>query len=155
MKTVRILAVGKLKEPHWLAAFEHYAKRLSRMIRLDCVAVKDAGAKLPPRRKTVEESARLLRALNPADVCICLDERGKSFTSTEFAVFMQKMYDLGQTPAFLVGGAYGLSEEARERARHLVALSPLTFTHEMAQVLLLEQIYRAENILQGTGYHHE
>jgi len=154
MKTVRILAVGTIREPHWQAAFAHYAKRLSHMIRLDCVAVKDAGGKLPPRAKSEEESARLLRALNPADCCIGLDEKGLSLTSAEFAAFMRKLYDHGQVPAFLIGGAYGLSDEARNRARHLVGLSPLTFTHEMAQVLLLEQLYRAESILSGTGYHH-
>ena len=154
MKHIRILAVGRIKTSHWQAAAEHYAKRLSHSLRLEEVIVKDADAKLPLPIRRETETERLLKQLRPSDTLICLDETGKTYTSKQFATFLQGLCDTGKTPCFMIGGAYGLTESAVQSARHTLALGPMTFPHEMARVILLEQLYRAENILAGTGYHH-
>ena len=154
MKTIKILSVGQLKEPHWQMAAAHYQKRLGHTARLDLHTIKDAPAKLPQEARMEHESTRLLALVKNLDVTICMDDTGSKLNSREFCHFLQSLYNYGATPCFLVGGAYGLSASLKKEARHTISLSPMTFTHEMAFVILLEQIYRAETLLLGTGYHH-
>ena len=154
MKTIKILAVGQIKEPHWQKAASHYQKRLGHTAKLDLHTIKDAPAKLPAEARMEHESERLAALVKPTDVTICLDDTGRNLTSKEFASFLQSLYDYGATPCFMVGGAYGLSPSLKKQTRHIISLSPMTFTHEMAFVILLEQLYRTEMILLGTGYHH-
>ena len=118
------------------------------------VLVRDADAKLPLPERLETEAQRLVKCLRPSDALICLDERGSMMPSEAFALFLQKLQSSGKTPCFAVGGAYGLAESFKSRAEHLLALGPMTFPHELARVVLLEQLYRAESILAGTGYHH-
>jgi len=155
MRTLRFVWVGKLKEPFWRDAAAHYWARLARSFRLEEVCVKDAAAG-SPTSKTLEEGGRLLAQLRPQDYCICLDERGKSMTSKALAAALEGWTaDANRTPCFLIGGPFGLTDEVRGRCRELISLSPMTFTHEMARALLLEQLYRAVSILKGAPYHHE
>lgn len=154
MKRIRILAVGRLKTPHWLAAAEHYQNRLSRTLRLDVVSVKDADASLPLLQRKEEEGGRLLKQVRPGDLLICLDETGEALNSRQFAQLLCGYSDAGKTPCFLIGGAYGLADNLKSAAQRRLSFGPMTFPHEMARVMLLEQLYRAENILAGTGYHH-
>ena len=154
MKKIHLLAVGKIKTAYWRDAAELYLKRLSHMVSVEESIVRDAEATLPLPERMETEAERLRKHHRPSDVLICMDERGASFTSEGFAAFLQKLYGSGRTPCFVVGGAFGLASSFKERADHLLALSPMTFPHELARVILLEQIYRAENILAGTGYHH-
>ena len=154
MKRIRILAVGRLKTPHWRDAAEHYKNRLSHSLRLEELEVRDADAKLPlPARKELE-TERLLKLLRPSDVSICLDENGTNVDSCRFSELLRHICDSGGLPCFIIGGAYGLADKARTSAKHRLSLGSMTFPHEMARVILLEQLYRAENILSGTGYHH-
>jgi 23S rRNA (pseudouridine1915-N3)-methyltransferase len=154
MKTIRILAVGRLKTPFWQAAALHYHKRLAHSFRLEEVLVRDAPAGLSPGERREAEALRLARAIRPGDVGICLDERGPGRTSGEFAVFLRNLLAAGATPCFLLGGPFGLADSLKSRASHLFSLGPLTLPHELARVVLLEQIYRAQTILAGSGYHH-
>ena len=154
MKSIRILAVGHIKTPHWRDAAAHYAARLSRFLRLEETTVKDAAAELAPEARKELETQRLLKLLHPRDTALCLDERGTALDSRAFADLLRRLYESGKRPCFLIGGAYGLSEEARITAARCLSLGPMTFPHEMARVILLEQLYRAETILAGTGYHH-
>ena len=154
MKSIRILAVGSIKTPHWRDAAVHYKKRLSHSLRLEEIEAKDADASLPPETRKERETTRLLGFLRPPDVPLCLDERGTGHDSRGFADLLRRLFEAGRRPCFIIGGAYGLAEAARTTAAHCLSLGPMTFPHELARVLLLEQIYRAENILAGTGYHH-
>lgn len=154
MKKIRILAVGRLKIPYWQQAAEEYKKRLTRMINIDEALAKDADARLPMPERLAHEAERLGKLRRPSDLLICLDERGGAYTSEEFAAFLQKLHASGKIPCFVIGGAYGLAASIKQESAHLIALSAMTFTHEMARVLLLEQLYRAETIMAGTGYHH-
>jgi 23S rRNA (pseudouridine1915-N3)-methyltransferase len=102
-----------------------------------------------------KEAERIFRAL-PADAfLIALDERGREYTSHEFAAFINGLLESGTREiAFAVGGAMGLDESVTGRAREVVALSGWTLTHEMARLVLLEQLYRAFTIIKGKTYHY-
>lgn len=157
MSSIRLLAVGKLKTPHFKAAAAHYAQRIARSFTFEESIAKDADAALGIAERKNLEGERLLKLLRPADCLLCLDEKGTMQSSADFARFVRSLHDKGQVPAFVVGGAYGLSDALLERADSggkILSLGPMTFPHELARVLLLEQIYRAGQIIANTGYHH-
>lgn len=154
MKNMTILTVGSLVAPHWKAAAQHYTKRIQHTARLRITHIKDAAPKLLPQAKSADESQRLMRHISPKDVLICLDDKGKQFVSEDFAALLEGYYNYGESPCFVIGGAYGLSKEIKNSARHLLSLGKATLPHELALVVLLEQIYRTETIILGTGYHH-
>ena len=154
-KPLRILCVGKIKTPFWKDAAAHYAGRIARWRPLDQTDVRDGDAALPVEQRTALEGNRLLESLQAQDVPIVLDERGSTFTSPELAQCLRQLDDSGRgRPCFIVGGAYGLDDAVRRRAWKCLSLSAMTFPHELARVLLLEQIYRAECILRNVPYHH-
>lgn len=154
MPQIHILAVGKLREPHWKNAAAAYADRLRRGYEFIETLVKDGDASLPAAERMEVEGERILQALKGNLTPVCLDERGKMLSSVEFAAFLRHSFDTAKTPCFIIGGAYGLSEKVKARASRLISLSPMTFPHELARVLLFEQLYRADAILHGRPYHH-
>lgn len=154
-KPLRLLSVGKLKVPFWKDAAAHYSQRINRWRRLECVEVRDGDPALPQAQRNELEGHRLLEALGPQDVPLVLDERGITMTSPQLAQLLQKIDNNAMGRAcFIIGGAYGLDEAVRQRAWKLVSLSSMTFPHELARVLLLEQLYRAECIIRKVPYHH-
>ncbi len=155
MRTIRLIAVGKLKQPYFRDAAAHYAEALSRQYRLEESMVKDGPSKLGPEDKSAWEGEKLLAALEDRDIPICLDERGKTRGSEAFAGWLGSMLeDQNRRPCFIVGGAFGLSPAVRRKAAHTMSLGPMTLPHELARVVLLEQLYRASTIIAGTPYHH-
>ena len=155
-RSLRLLSVGRLRTPHWKAAADHYTERLRHWLQVQEVFVADAQPALPLPARCADESARLLAATTPADTLICLDERGASCTSRQFAALLARLgEDANRTPCFIVGGAFGLNDAIRDKARHLLSLGPMTLPHELARVVLLEQIYRAESIIRKLPYHHD
>ena len=155
LKPLRLLAVGQLKAPHFKQAAEHYLERLRRWRALTVTLVRDGASALPAPQRNAEEGQRLLAQLTPQDVLICLDERGTAMGSPDFARFLERLSENAtRTPCFVLGGAYGLDVTVREAATHILSLGPMTLTHELARVVLLEQLYRAECILRKVPYHH-
>ena len=154
MPQIHIMAVGRLKEPHWKAAADAYAKRLKHGYELIETIVKDGDASLSPAERSAIEGNRILQALKGNTLPVCLDENGEMLSSVAFADFLRRSFDAARTPCFIIGGAYGLSEAVRAKAAKNLSLSPMTFTHELARVLLLEQLYRADAIIRGRPYHH-
>lgn len=154
MPPIHIIAVGRLREPHWKNAAEAYAKRLKRGYALTETIVKDGDAALSPAARANAEGERILQALNGGLTPVCLDENGETLPSAAFAALLRRWFDAATTPCFIIGGAYGLSDAVRARAVKTISLSPMTFPHELARVLLLEQLYRADAILRGGPYHH-
>lgn len=140
-----VIAVGKLKNPHWRALAEDYTTRIARQAKLDIVEIRDADP--------AKEGERLLAALEStkANPVFILSEEGAGMTSQALAGKLAE--DPGGNFAFVIGGAYGLTEAIKAAGR-LVSLSNMTFPHEMARVVLLEQLYRALSINAGSGYHH-
>ncbi|SDB49815.1 23S rRNA (pseudouridine1915-N3)-methyltransferase [Desulfonatronum thiosulfatophilum] len=155
MKSICCLAVGRLKTPHWVAAAEHYVKLISRFTRLDQSVVKDAPGHLSPEARNEFEGRALLVGLGPKDLLLGLDVRGHAYSSEGFSAAMaQWLEDPVRRPCFVIGGAYGLSPPVLDRSDRLISLGTMTLPHELARVVLFEQIYRAMTILRGTGYHH-
>jgi len=155
MKSLCCLAVGKLKTGHWKQAAGHYIKLLGRYVRVEEVTVKDAPGHETPQRRNQMEGQALLAKIGPKDLVLGLDEHGAAFSSPAFARAMNDwLEDPRFRPCFVLGGAYGLSAEVHARCDRLISLGPMTLPHELARVVLLEQIYRAMTILRGSGYHH-
>ncbi|MEW5774687.1 MAG: 23S rRNA (pseudouridine(1915)-N(3))-methyltransferase RlmH [Thermodesulfobacteriota bacterium] len=155
MKKLRLLWVGRLKKPFWKAAAEHYLASLGRMHGLEEVLLKDAPGGLAPAEAAAWEGKRVLEKLGPGDYLVCLDERGRQATSVQLSELLRGwLEDPARTPCLVVGGAHGLSPEVLARANLTLSLGPMTLPHELARVVLLEQLYRAASILRGLPYHH-
>lgn len=139
---IRILWVGRTKEPYVREAVDRYLRRLRPFADVAVVEIKERKG-----RGLEEEGERIMRQ---SASYILLDERGRELSSPEFASVLE-----GRPEAdFVLGGPYGVSEEVRARAADTIALSRMTLPHEMARLLLVEQLYRAMTILRGGGYHH-
>lgn len=152
------LFVGKCREACLREAAELYALKLSRLARCEVLTVKDAPAACPPAEKSLREGRDLLARLAPGAVPVILDERGETWSSRDLAGKLKAWEDAARTPWFIVGGAFGLSDEVRERARSggaMFSLGRITLPHELARVVLLEQLYRAASINKGLPYHHD
>lgn len=155
MKSILHLAVGRLKTPCWKQAAGHYAKLLGRFVSLEQIVVKDGAGHLAPHAKSAAEGASLLARLGPRDLVLGMDASGRACDSEEFAALLRTwLEDPVRRPCFVVGGAFGLAPGVIARSDVLLSLGPMTLPHELARVVLLEQLYRALTIIRGTGYHH-
>ncbi|MDB4887479.1 MAG: Ribosomal large subunit methyltransferase, partial [Gemmatimonadetes bacterium] len=112
-----------------------------------------SGRGVPPDEAKSREGARLLERLPPGAAIVACDERGDRLTSAEFAELVRGARDRAQSLAFVVGGAFGLPEEVRSRAARRIQLAPFTLPHELARLVLAEQLYRAGTIVRGEPYH--
>jgi 23S rRNA (pseudouridine1915-N3)-methyltransferase len=151
---LRVLWVGRTQEAWVKAGIEEYEGRLKRYFPLTIAEAKEEkGAQAEAGREA--ECVRLARLVPKNARLILLDERGEELPSLELARFLGRERDQG-TPelAFVIGGAYGFSDDFRMKAHKTIALSRMTFTHQMVRVFLLEQLYRAGTILNNEGYHH-
>ncbi len=114
------------------------------------------GKALPSQDIKKKEGQMLLQALEPSDFLILLDERGKSMNSREFARQVERWRDLpGKRGIFLIGGAYGFSEELYKRADYMLSLSEMTYSHQLIRLIFMEQIYRAFTIICNLPYHND
>jgi len=102
-----------------------------------------------------EETLRILEKIKPNDFVILLDERGKNISSPEFAKLLSNGFVNSQNFVIVIGGAFGVTEELRKRANFVWSLSKLVFPHQIVRLVLIEQIYRAQEISSGGKYHHE
>ncbi|GIU81812.1 MAG: 23S rRNA (pseudouridine(1915)-N(3))-methyltransferase RlmH [Acidobacteria bacterium] len=143
---LQFLWVGKTKNKHWLALQEEYLERLSHFVKCEITEIKEGPNK-------TEESNRILKCLNQKSFVVLLDEKGKAISSEELAKQMEKWQNLGlKEIIFIIGSHEGVTSEVAKRANFSLSLSVLTFTHEMARVILLEQLYRAFTIMKGFPY---
>jgi 23S rRNA (pseudouridine1915-N3)-methyltransferase len=150
---LRVVWVGKNRDPWVKEAVAEYAGRIRRYAPLELSEARDEkGAEAEEMRR--RECERLERLVPPGATLVLLDERGEQMDSPGLAAYVGRQRDSGTNElVFAIGGAYGFSEEFRRRGR-LLALSKMTFTHQMVRVFLLEQIYRAFTILNNEPYHH-
>jgi 23S rRNA (pseudouridine1915-N3)-methyltransferase len=150
---LRVIWVGKSRDPWVKEVVGDYAGRIRRYAPLELSEVRDEkGAEAEEMRR--RECERIEKMIPPGVILVLLDERGEQMDSPGLAAYIGKQRDSGTGElVFAIGGAYGFSEEFRRRGR-LLALSKMTFTHQMVRVFLLEQIYRAFTILNNEPYHH-
>jgi 23S rRNA (pseudouridine1915-N3)-methyltransferase len=154
MLRIQYIFVGKLKSPYWQSAATHYDTRIKRWYKCRETIVKDGTGKDPAERMAREGQA-ILNKITPRDYVVCLDEHGRTMTSPELARTLQTWFEHPvKAPCFIIGGAYGLDQRVRDRADTLLSLGPMTFPHELARVILCEQLYRAGTLLKNIPYHH-
>ncbi len=152
---ILVLMVGKTSEAYLKEGTGIFLKRLENYINVSTVIIPSSASN--DKRKAVEEECKTLKLkLLPADFLVVLDEGGKEFTSRQLSELFSKWMVRGVgRVVFVIGGAYGLSKEFKERADLLLAVSKFTFTHQMVRLILFEQIYRAMTILKNENYHHD
>ena len=143
---MKLILIGKLKDKAIQAKCEEYLKRLRHYGKLEVVELADSGIE--------SEGKDILKELERDRVrdFIVLTEEGKEYTSTQLS---QRLFESDRKLVFLIGGPYGIAPEVKAAANTLWSLSKLTFPHEIARLLLCEQLFRAANIANGGSYHHE
>ena len=159
MTTVNLIYVGNIRDNYLLAAAAEYEKRLSAYCRLVCTELKEEKLPDEPSQAQIDaaikkEGERILAVLPQKSKKIALCVEGKQISSEEFSSLLKTAENSGFSQiSFIIGGAFGLSEEVKKVCDFRLSLSKMTFTHRIARILLLEQIYRAENIAAGGKYH--
>ncbi len=140
MYRIKVYSIGKTKEDWLQRAIEEYAERLQSSLHFEWILAKN--------------DAQLHQFLEKENNFICLDLQGKQLTSEEFSRNLIKwLQDCGSRLSFVIGGAEGISAAIKSRTRGMISLSKMTFTHQIARLILVEQIYRALEIDKGTAYH--
>ncbi len=154
---IQLISLGKTVNPFIQEGITFYTKRIGKYNAFSSIElpdVKNAG-KLSEAERKKEEGKLLLKYFNTNDYHILLDEKGRSFTSEKFSDNLQTFMNRGfKNLNFYIGGPYGFSEEVYQKANEKLALSEMTFTHEMIRMFFCEQIYRAFTILKNEPYHH-
>ncbi|MBE9486284.1 MAG: 23S rRNA (pseudouridine(1915)-N(3))-methyltransferase RlmH [Chloroflexi bacterium] len=154
---LRLVCVGKLAEIWQREAAEEYAGRLQRYFSLEVIELKEekGGRKGDIPGLLRREGERILDKVPDSSFLVVLDERGRSLGSEQLATKLgEEMLHGGRDWCLVIGGPYGLDPELRRRADLLLSLSKMTFTHQMARIFLLEQLYRSSTILRNEPYHN-
>lgn len=152
-----LLVVGKTLKGWVKDGLEIYAGRLSHYLPFSVVEIPELRNVSSLTRGQIKkrEGELVLKALRPDDCVILLDERGVERSSQEWASAVGDMLSKGRNAVFVIGGAYGFSDEVYGRADGMMSLSRMTFPHQMVRVIFAEQLYRAFTIINGEPYHHE
>jgi len=155
---IKLILVGKTDANYLIEGIDIYLKRLKHYINLELTIIPELKnvKSLNFTQIKEKEGEFILKNIKSTDKLILLDENGKLESSKSFSVFIEKMMLLGiKNLIFVVGGAYGFSEEVYNRADSKISLSKMTFSHQMVRLIFVEQLYRAFSILKGEPYHHE
>ena len=155
---ITVLCVGRLREKYWADACREYQKRLSRYGRCEVIEVDDLperknASESDNRRLTETEAAALLKHIRPEDRVVCMCIRAPQCESPALAEKVRLADMAGRRLVFVIGGSLGLGESILQRADEKMSMSEMTFPHQLARVMLLEQLYRAAKILSGERYH--
>ena len=156
---ITIVAAGKIKEKYLTAGINEFLKRLGAFANVKIVEInegkmKDNPSEAEKQQVLAAEGQRLLKQVPEGSYLFVLDVYGKAVSSEALSEKIQKLGLEGKSSiTFLIGGAFGLSEEVRQAADFRLSFSPMTFTHQMIRLLLVEQIYRSFKIARGEKYH--
>lgn len=155
---IKLLFIGKTTPAFMTTGVDVYLERLKHYCSLDVEVIADVKRSpgLSPAKLCEMESALFLKRLKPNDHVVLLDENGLLQDSIKMANSLERWIGSGSvSPVFIVGGAYGFADVIRERANALWSLSPLTFSHQLARLVFVEQLYRSFTIIKGEPYHHK
>ncbi len=155
---INLICIGKTDDKEISGLIKYYQNRLPKHWNFEITEIPDMKnvKNLSPELLKREEGKLFLNLSENSDYIILLDEKGKQFTSREFAAKIDNwMSSSIKKVSFFIGGAYGFSEEIYHRANEKMSLSKMTFTHQMIRLFFVEQIYRADQILQGKPYHND
>lgn len=155
---ITLILNGKTEDEYLQKGITVFEQRLKHYLPFESIvipALKNTKA-LSVEQQKQKEGELVLKALQPSDRLILLDENGKEYSSLQFSAFLQQQMNSGiKNLVLVVGGPYGFSEELYKRANGKIALSKMTFSHQMVRLFLVEQVYRAMTILKNEPYHHQ
>lgn len=149
---IKIIAIGKKHEPWLQDGLKHYQERLRAPWNTNWVLLPHSSLTGDSARQ--EESERLFAHLKSTDFVILLDERGHNLSSPQLTHQLTSCFNHSQSVTIIIGGAYGVTESLRQRADVVWSLSNLVFPHQLVRLILIEQLYRAQEIDRGGRYHH-
>ena len=155
---ISLIVIGKTDASYFVDAINEYKNRLVHYSPFEMEIIPDIKnvKNLREEQQKEKEGELILKMLQPGDYLVLLDEHGKSFTSMEFATYLErKMHVVSKRLVFVIGGPYGFSEAVFKAASEKISLSKMTFSHQMIRLIFVEQIYRAMTILNNEPYHHE
>jgi len=154
---LKIILVGKTEEDYLKHGIDIYQKRLKNYLPLEVIeipALKNTK-KLSIEQQKVKEGDLILQKVEKSDLLVILDEKGREFSSVGFSNFFQNKMNSGiKSLCLVIGGPYGFSNDVYAKAQQKIALSQMTFSHQMIRLLMFEQCYRAMSILRNEPYHH-
>lgn len=158
MIKITLITLGKLKEKYLRDAVEEYAKRLSRYCKLDIIELSPVTLSDNPSQSEIDtallkEAETIEKRIPDGSVVTALCIEGKSNTSEQLAEFVEKNTNEGKNMCFIIGSSFGLSDTVKQKSNLKLSLSAMTFPHQLFRVMLLEQIYRAFKINEGSTYH--
>ncbi len=155
---ITLLLLGKTTEKYLEEGISIYAGRLKHYLSFHIEVIPELKntKNLSVDQQKQREAELIIKNIRPSDFVVLLDERGKQYTSAEFASFMEKNISTRSSDiVFIVGGPYGVDETIFKRANSSLSLSKMTFSHQMIRLFFTEQLYRAMTILKNEPYHHE
>jgi 23S rRNA (pseudouridine1915-N3)-methyltransferase len=154
---ITLIAVGKTEDKYLIEGIEKYLQRLRHYINFTILIIPDIKntKNLSEAQQKSKEGEFISKQINPTDVVLLLDEKGKKHSSISFAQYLNKqMIGSVQNLVFVIGGPYGFDESIYKRANSSISLSDMTFSHQMVRLFFVEQLYRAFTILKNEPYHH-
>jgi len=155
---IALLQTGKTSEKYLTEGIAIFEERLRKYSAFEIFTVPDIRntRNMTAQEQMIKEGEQILRFLRLDDYVVILDRKGKEFSTLEFSSWLEKMFMIQKKRiVFVIGGAWGFSEEIRKKADMSLSLSRLTFSHQIVRLLFLEQLYRAFTVLKGEPYHHE
>ncbi|MCD8211300.1 MAG: 23S rRNA (pseudouridine(1915)-N(3))-methyltransferase RlmH [Prevotella sp.] len=154
---VTLLFVGKTQDGLYAQSISDYSKRINHYLPFDVKVLGEVknSSNLSQKQLKEKQAEAILKNIDEKSFVVLLDEKGKEFSSKEFALFVEKITAMGKHIIFIIGGPYGFSEQIYSRANYQISLSKMTFSHQMVRLIFLEQLYRACTIIKGEAYHHE
>jgi 23S rRNA (pseudouridine1915-N3)-methyltransferase len=155
---IALLQTGKTSERYLTEGIAIFEERLRKYSAFEILTVPDIRRthNLPDREQKIREGEQILRFFRNDDYIVILDDKGKEFSTIEFSVWLEKCFMLQKKRIlFVIGGAWGFSEDVLKKTDMSLSLSLMTFSHQMVRLLFIEQLYRAFTIMKGEPYHHE
>jgi 23S rRNA (pseudouridine1915-N3)-methyltransferase len=155
---IQLIVIGKTNQDFVRQGLNEFCNRLTHYLPFELEIIPDIKntKHLSSKQQKEKEGELILQSFQTGDYIVLLDEEGKEFTSTKFAGYIEKKIHTGlKRLVFVVGGAYGFSSAIYEAAHEKMALSKMTFPHQLVRLIFIEQLYRAMTILNNEPYHHE
>ena len=155
---LKLITIGKTQKSFLIDGENEYLKRLAKYISFEKIEIPDLknAKNLTQDQIKLEEGKLILSKLDKSTLIVLLDEKGKDYTSLQFSKWIQDDMIRGhKVITFIIGGAYGFSDEVYKIANQKISLSKMTLSHQMIRMFFVEQVYRAFSILNGEPYHHE
>jgi len=154
---IKLITIGKTDERYLKEGIDKYVARLKHYIDFEIKEIPDVkmGKKQNTSIQKDLEGQEILKFITKSDFVVLLDEKGREFSSRTYSQFIQKRMNAGLNLVFVIGGPFGFSEEVYAKSNQKIALSQMTFSHQMVRLFFIEQLYRSFSILKGEKYHHD